>query len=256
MLFQVLEVEMVCNPPWRYLSGPRLSSPQANGYVWLVQEGTALGKDIIKSVDGCNGLPKFIRDLSLAMFHLWWLLHVAVKEYAFGFKVLLFNPLIVATSRYVVPTGKDNVIVSAGRTKVIPAGSCMIKSLKLPKSGNQLRFLIQRVPSGRTSNALSIPRRFSALMFSSLIASKLGFKDLYVFWVKDGNEFTIITLREFLTNELSHVQLFSDQGLLKTFLISETSTLCAIRIVSQNFKERTLLLLIRGLVWYSSVHKA
>nr|GEU68193.1 hypothetical protein [Tanacetum cinerariifolium] len=26
--------------------------------------------------------------------------------------------------------------------------SCMIKSLKLPKSGNQLRFLIQRVPSG------------------------------------------------------------------------------------------------------------
>nr|GEW15062.1 hypothetical protein [Tanacetum cinerariifolium] len=37
--------------------------------------------------------------------------------------------------------------------------SCMIKSLKLPKSGNQLRFLIQRVPSGRTSNALSIPRK-------------------------------------------------------------------------------------------------
>ncbi|GJU35980.1 retrotransposon protein, putative, ty3-gypsy subclass [Tanacetum coccineum] len=49
--------------------------------------------------------------------------------------------------------------------------SCMIKSLKLQKSGNQLRFLIHRVPSGRTSNALSIPRRFSALMFSSLIAS-------------------------------------------------------------------------------------
>ncbi|GJU65500.1 hypothetical protein Tco_1247335 [Tanacetum coccineum] len=49
--------------------------------------------------------------------------------------------------------------------------SCMIKSLKPPKNGNQLRFLIQRVPSGRTSNALSIPRRFSASMFSSLIAS-------------------------------------------------------------------------------------
>nr|GFA07997.1 hypothetical protein [Tanacetum cinerariifolium] len=43
--------------------------------------------------------------------------------------------------------------------------SCMIKSLKLLKSGNQLQFLIQRVPSGRTSNALSIPRRFSALTF-------------------------------------------------------------------------------------------
>ncbi|GKA75321.1 hypothetical protein Tco_0781699 [Tanacetum coccineum] len=51
---------------------------------------------------------------------------------AFGvdFKILLFNPLVFSTkdlSRnlkltvYVVPTGKDNVIVSAGRTKVIPA---------------------------------------------------------------------------------------------------------------------------------------
>ncbi|GKD74818.1 hypothetical protein Tco_1333100, partial [Tanacetum coccineum] len=29
----------------------------------------------------------------------------------------------VLAGRYVVPTGKDNVIVSAGRTKVIPAGS-------------------------------------------------------------------------------------------------------------------------------------
>ncbi|GJT99081.1 hypothetical protein Tco_1094599 [Tanacetum coccineum] len=43
--------------------------------------------------------------------------------------------------------------------------------LRLPKSGNQLQFLIQRVPSGRISNALSIPYKFSALMFSSLSAS-------------------------------------------------------------------------------------
>nr|GFA49123.1 hypothetical protein [Tanacetum cinerariifolium] len=35
--------------------------------------------------------------------------------------------------------------------------SCMIKSLRLPKSGNQLRFLIQRVPLGRILNVLSIP---------------------------------------------------------------------------------------------------
>ncbi|GJR26815.1 putative reverse transcriptase domain-containing protein [Tanacetum coccineum] len=39
--------------------------------------------------------------------------------------------------------------------------SCMIKSLKPPKNGNQLRFLIHRVLSGRTSNALSIPHRCS-----------------------------------------------------------------------------------------------
>ncbi|GKB62949.1 hypothetical protein Tco_0919135 [Tanacetum coccineum] len=36
--------------------------------------------------------------------------------------------------------------------------SCMIKSLRLPKSGNQLWFLIQRVSSERISNALYIPR--------------------------------------------------------------------------------------------------
>ncbi|GKA82800.1 ribonuclease H-like domain-containing protein, partial [Tanacetum coccineum] len=29
---------------------------------WLVQGGTALGKDIIKSVDGCDDLPKIIRE--------------------------------------------------------------------------------------------------------------------------------------------------------------------------------------------------
>ncbi|GJW79364.1 hypothetical protein Tco_0141046 [Tanacetum coccineum] len=50
-------------------------------------------------------------------------------------------------------------------------------SLKLSKSGNQLRFLIQRDPSGRTSNALSIPRRVmtNALTRSGLIRS---------FWLK------------------------------------------------------------------------
>ncbi|GKD82574.1 hypothetical protein Tco_1349413, partial [Tanacetum coccineum] len=54
-----------------------------------------------------------------------------------GFKMLLFNPLIVTTSKYVVPTGrvnvpagryvvptsKDKIIVSTGRTKVIPTSS-------------------------------------------------------------------------------------------------------------------------------------
>ncbi|GKC52413.1 hypothetical protein Tco_1075158 [Tanacetum coccineum] len=55
--------------------------------------------------------------------------------------------------------------------------SCSIKSLKPPKSGNQLRFLIHRVISGRTSNALSIPRRVitNALTQSGLIRS---------FWLK------------------------------------------------------------------------
>ncbi|GJS41595.1 RNA-directed DNA polymerase, eukaryota [Tanacetum coccineum] len=58
-----------------------------------------------------------------------------------GFKMLLFNPLVISTedlSRNLkltmsnsslgedFPTGKDNVIVSAGRTNVIPAGSTIL----------------------------------------------------------------------------------------------------------------------------------
>ncbi|GKF45347.1 hypothetical protein Tco_0131899, partial [Tanacetum coccineum] len=52
----------------------------------------------------------------------------------------IIQPMIVTTSRYVVPTGrvkvpagryvvptgKDNVIVSAGRSKVIPAGRTIL----------------------------------------------------------------------------------------------------------------------------------
>ncbi|GJW20823.1 hypothetical protein Tco_0031445 [Tanacetum coccineum] len=41
--------------------------------------------------------------------------------------------------------------------KLLLQDSCMIKSLKLPKSGNQLRFLIQRVPSGCNFHDASCP---------------------------------------------------------------------------------------------------
>nr|GEU65610.1 hypothetical protein [Tanacetum cinerariifolium] len=55
-----------------------------------------------------------------------------------------------------------------------PADS-MIKSLQLPKSGNQLRFLIHRVPSRRTSNALSIPLDMIVPAFlKELICKVLG----------------------------------------------------------------------------------
>ncbi|GJT12057.1 hypothetical protein Tco_0859099 [Tanacetum coccineum] len=51
--------------------------------------------------------------------------------------------------------------------------SCMIKSLRLPKCGNHIRFLIQRVLSKRISNVLiPLPREVSAFdIFSSLSAS-------------------------------------------------------------------------------------
>ncbi|GKA43366.1 hypothetical protein Tco_0736090 [Tanacetum coccineum] len=85
--------------------------------------------------------------------------------------------------------------------------SCMIKSLKLPKSGNQLRFLIHRVPSGRTSNALSIPRKFSASMFFSLIAS------VWASRIFDGN----FRLRV-MTNALTR------SGLIRSFRLKASAT--------------------------------
>ncbi|GKE91844.1 hypothetical protein Tco_1572939 [Tanacetum coccineum] len=64
----------------------------------------------------------------------------------------------------------------------------MIKSLKPPKSGNQLRFLIDQVPSGRTLNALSIPRRTNALTRSGLIRSFRLKASAITFAFQDGNE--------------------------------------------------------------------
>ncbi|GKE01914.1 hypothetical protein Tco_1389897 [Tanacetum coccineum] len=154
------------------LSGSQgLSSPQPNGYVvkaykircwlpgypkldgfhllyswnekWLVQEGMALVENglsppwIIPFL-GANGLtsPRVNGYLSKYM----------KVAFGVGFKMLLFNPLVLSTKdlsrnlkyvvptgrvkvpagRYVVPTGKDMFIVSAGRTKVIPAGSIIL----------------------------------------------------------------------------------------------------------------------------------
>ncbi|GKE42106.1 hypothetical protein Tco_1469390 [Tanacetum coccineum] len=91
----------------------------------------------------CGGLHVADSELmTVAVFGL----PVAVKEYAIGLKMLLFNPLVLSKTdlsrnlkyvvptgsvkvhagRYVVPTGKDNVIVSTGRTKVIPAGRTIL----------------------------------------------------------------------------------------------------------------------------------
>ncbi|GKD66762.1 hypothetical protein Tco_1308870 [Tanacetum coccineum] len=49
----------------------------------------------------------------------------------------------VPAGRYVVPTGKDNIIVSAGRTKVIPAGSTiLVLSLERASVKEILLFLL------------------------------------------------------------------------------------------------------------------
>ncbi|GJW33425.1 hypothetical protein Tco_0053457 [Tanacetum coccineum] len=152
------------------LSGSQgLSSPQANGYVWLVQEGTTLGKDYIKSVNGCDDLPKIIRLASprvngylvkassnpLLFFDSplpgvntpWDVMRIVSPSASIGFVFLLLLDVALAAAHspvsilkltsedlsrnlkltvYVVPTGKDNVIVSAGSSKVIPAGRTIL----------------------------------------------------------------------------------------------------------------------------------
>ncbi|GJU94516.1 hypothetical protein Tco_1319272 [Tanacetum coccineum] len=72
---------------------------------------------------------------------------------------------------------------------------------RLPKSGNQLRFLIQRVPSGRTSHALSIPRRH--------LLQHLPFQD--------GSESHNRNLQAILTNGVVSCSTLSDQGYVEDF---------------------------------------
>ncbi|GKD27375.1 hypothetical protein Tco_1233589 [Tanacetum coccineum] len=79
--------------------------------------------------------------------------------------------------------------------------SYMIKSLRLLKSGNQLRLFIQQVPSGRTSNALSIPRRH--------LLQRLPFQD--------GNESHNRNLRAILANGVASCSTPSDQGYVEGF---------------------------------------
>ncbi|GJV80565.1 hypothetical protein Tco_1516435 [Tanacetum coccineum] len=83
------------------------------------------------------------------------------------------------------------------------ADSCMIKSLKLPKSGNQLWFLIHRVPSGHTSNDLSIPRSLRHPL------QHLPFQD--------GNESHNRNLRVILSNGVASCSTLSDQGYVEGF---------------------------------------
>ncbi|GJW08495.1 hypothetical protein Tco_1570918, partial [Tanacetum coccineum] len=110
---------------------------------WLVQEGTALGKDYIKSINGCDDLPKIIRvsqsasivfvfllllDVVLAAAHSpVSILKLTNEDLSRNLKYVVPTGRVkVPAGRYVVPTGKDNVIVSAGRSKVIPAGRTIL----------------------------------------------------------------------------------------------------------------------------------
>ncbi|GJS41021.1 putative reverse transcriptase domain-containing protein [Tanacetum coccineum] len=89
---------------------------------WLVQGGTALGKDIIKSVDGCDDLPKIIRECgasesagvyvsSLHSQHICSYAHMLVKCFAaVPISIPSGRTFIVPAGRYVVPAGR--VIIS------------------------------------------------------------------------------------------------------------------------------------------------
>ncbi|GKE18267.1 hypothetical protein Tco_1425844, partial [Tanacetum coccineum] len=84
------------------LSGSQgLSSPQANGYV-------------VKAFQIRCWLPGYPK---LDGFHL---------PYSWNEKWLVQEGMALVPAGSVVPTGKDNIIVSAGRTNVIPAGSTIL----------------------------------------------------------------------------------------------------------------------------------
>ncbi|GJW96861.1 hypothetical protein Tco_0178669 [Tanacetum coccineum] len=147
--------------------------------------------------DCCGGLH--VADLEL--------MKVAVKEYAFGFKMFLFNPLMlsktdlsrnlkyvvptgrvkVPTGRYVVPTSKDTVIVSTGRTKVIPAGKTKLVLTGGIKSSGQAKIAIF------LENGLTFPYRGSGsvkgihreLMVKRIILGEKVIEDSILFWFND-----------------------------------------------------------------------
>ncbi|GKA76640.1 reverse transcriptase domain-containing protein, partial [Tanacetum coccineum] len=131
--------ETITEPDHSHDHAPTPPRPTTTTSSALVNEQ---GPSSDPTIDGCDGLPKIIRDLNSPIPCLDADFLVADSKFmkvAFGvgFKMLLFNPLVFSTkdlSRNLkltvsnsslgedFPTGKDNVIVSTGRTKVIPAG--------------------------------------------------------------------------------------------------------------------------------------
>ncbi|GJX12243.1 hypothetical protein Tco_0202102 [Tanacetum coccineum] len=145
---------------------------------WLVQEGTALGKDYIKSVNGCDDLPKIIRLASprvngylvkassnpLLFFDSplpgvntpWDVMRIVSPSASIGFVFLLLLDVALAAAhspvsilkltsedlsrnlKYVVPTGR--VKVPAGRY-VVPTG----KDNVIVSAGRS-----KVIPAGRT----------------------------------------------------------------------------------------------------------
>ncbi|GJU30725.1 hypothetical protein Tco_1174314 [Tanacetum coccineum] len=111
------------------LSGSQgLSSPQANGYVF--------------SMDLTLSGPRLDADCLIADST-----HMKVA-FGVGFKMIVVPSSVptgkvkvptgrvkVPAGRYVVPTGKDKFIVSAGKTKVIPAGSTILVCVVYVYSG-------------------------------------------------------------------------------------------------------------------------
>ncbi|GJS88149.1 hypothetical protein Tco_0770785 [Tanacetum coccineum] len=70
------------------------------------------------------------------------------KIYSAGRKILVMivstGRVKVPAGRYVVPTGKDNVIVSAGRIKVIPADSTILVLRVLRKQGVRVSWVFKK----------------------------------------------------------------------------------------------------------------
>ncbi|GJW46410.1 hypothetical protein Tco_0078056 [Tanacetum coccineum] len=130
---------------------------------------------------------------------------------AFGvdFKILLFNPLVFSTkdlSRnlkltvYVVPTGKDNVIVSAGRTKVIPAGTDVVRQRRLNR--DQIQDFSRRVRAiGSKSGRIKTLQQGRKLTFALcnkailVVLYRLTIRVMLVFPLIAANHYISIFIR-------------------------------------------------------------
>ncbi|GJX55589.1 retrovirus-related pol polyprotein from transposon TNT 1-94 [Tanacetum coccineum] len=107
---------------------------------WLVQGGTALGKDIIKSVDGCDDLPKIIRECGasesagvyVSSLHSQHHAHMCFCCFLMLVKCFAAVPISIPSGRtFIVPAGR--YVVPAGRVIIsflllVSLGSCSVTS--------------------------------------------------------------------------------------------------------------------------------
>ncbi|GJY74303.1 hypothetical protein Tco_0478734 [Tanacetum coccineum] len=80
--------QMVFSSPWLPFKKDSAPPLQTAFWVWLVQEGTALGKDLLKSVDGCQVTQNWM----VITFHILWMMKSVLSKQTARDVDMVINP--------------------------------------------------------------------------------------------------------------------------------------------------------------------